>query len=128
MFIFSRRAPRARLDTLAGQIRTAGRSLETTALGGKALADSELQKRGATFLPKFLNDLFLGVSRKNFSIFPKNFHLSPKISDDLFLVIDLLFNVFNVVFSVGGQIRSRHRYGGTNILTFRDIHNAIITI
>src|SRR6218665_4157060 len=101
MFIFSRRAPRARLDTLAGQIRTAGRSLETTALGGKALADPELQKRGAKFLPKFLNDLFLGVSRKNFIIFPQNFHLSPKISDDLFLVIDLLFNVFNVVFSVG---------------------------
>jgi len=62
-----------------------------------SLADPELQNRGAKFLPKFFNDVFLGVSRKNFNIFPKNCHLSPKISDDLFLVIDL-FYCFNVVF------------------------------
>ena len=32
-------------------------------------------------------------------------------------------------FSVGGQIRSRHHYGGRGkILTFRQIHNATITL
>src|SRR6218665_1517584 len=36
----------------------------------RTLADPELQKRGAKFLPKFFRDLFLGVSRKNVSIFP----------------------------------------------------------
>ena len=34
---------------------------------------------------------FLGLSRKNVSIPPKS-HLTPKISDDLFLVVDL-FNI-----------------------------------
>ena len=78
----------------------------------QSLADPELQKRGAKFCPKFLKC-----------------HLSPKISDDLFLSIDL-FHVSMCYFSVGegGQIRSRHRYGGAKILTFRQIHNAIITL
>src|SRR6218665_3362900 len=31
-------------------------------------------------------------------------------------------------FSVGGQIRSRRRYGGSKTLTFREIQNAIIAL
>src|SRR6218665_2786908 len=39
------------------------------------------------------------------------------------------FSCLNVVFfHRGGQIRSRHRYGGAKILNFRQIHNAIITL
>ena len=50
-------------------------------------------------MPKFLNDLFKRFP-KNFCISSKKFHLSPKISDDLFLVIDL-FHVLNALFFVG---------------------------
>ena len=64
--------------------------------------------RGAKFYPKFFNDLFRRFP-KNFPIPPKC-RLSPKIYDDLFLVNDL-FRVLMSYFSVGGQIRSRHRYG-----------------
>jgi len=63
-----------------------------------------------------LNDLSLGVPDKISAFPPQNCHqISPKISDDLFLflVIDH-FNVLMWYFSVGGQIRSRQRYGGGN--------------
>src|SRR6218665_3089499 len=59
----------------------------------QSLADPELQKRGGQIFSEICERPFLGVSRKNFSISPKSVHLSLKISDDLFLVIDL-FNVF----------------------------------
>src|SRR6218665_2382035 len=76
-----------------------------------ALADPELQKRGAKFLSKFLNDLFLGVSRKNFIVSPKYVIHLPKLLMIFLLVIDL-FHVLMCYSSVGGQIRSRHRYAG----------------
>src|SRR6218665_2966897 len=62
-----------------------GKSLKCSSR--QTLADPELQKRVAKFLPKFLNDVFLGLSRQNFSISPKNCHLSPKISYDFFHVL-----------------------------------------
>ena len=33
-----------------------------------------------------------------------------------------------MAFSVGGEIRTRHRYGGAKILPFPHIHSAIITL
>ena len=64
-------------------------------------------------MPKFSNDLYLG-----FIIYlPKRlYHLSPNISDDIFflsLVIDLSDVLMCRIFCRGGQIRSRHRYGGS---------------
>ena len=56
-----------------------------------ALADPELQNRGGQILSEIFERLFLGVPEKISAFSPKNLHLglSPKISDDLFLVIDL---------------------------------------
>src|SRR6218665_211079 len=50
---------------------------------------------GAKFFPKFLNDLCLDVSQKNFSISPKNFICLPK-----FLMT--FCHVVSCFFSVGG--------------------------
>ena len=93
-----------------------------------ALADPELQKRGAKFLPKifFTTDLFLGISRKNFCISPNNFIYLPKFLTTFFLVIDY-FSCFNMlVFHRGSQIRSPHQLGGAKILKFTQIHNSTI--
>src|SRR6218665_3345015 len=60
------------------------------------LADSELQKQGK----QIFNDLFRHFPEK-FSISQKHFRLSPKFSDDLFLVIDLLI-LQMLRFSAGG--------------------------
>src|SRR6218665_3144579 len=44
-----------------------------------------------------------------------------------FFVINL-FRVLVWYFSIGGQIRSRHRYGGAKILTFQQNHNTTIAL
>ena len=90
------------------------------------LADPEHQKRGGTFLPKFLNDLLLGVFRKTFSISPKMSSISQNFWWP-FLVIDL-FHVLMCYFSVGGAKSVADIDTGAKILTFRQIHNAIITL
>src|SRR6218665_78685 len=52
---------------------------------------------------------------------PKNSIYLPKFSDYFFLVIDL-FHVLVWSFSIaGGQVRSRHRYGGPHSLLFNKI-------
>ena len=66
-------------------------------------------------MPKFLNDLSLGVSLENFCISPQKCHMSPKVSDDLFLVVDI-FMFYVIFFCGGGQIRSQHRYGAKSLL------------
>ena len=89
----------------------------------QSLADPELQKRGGQIFSEICERPFLGVSRKNFSISPKNVHLSLKISDDLFLVIDL-FNVFQCgIFHRGAKSVADIGMGGAKILTFRHIHS-----
>ena len=81
-------------------------SMTTTTSGSRSS-----ETGGGNFCRNFWTT-FLGVSQQNFCISPQNCHLFPKISDDLF-VIDL-FNVLVWSFSVGGQIRCLHRYGGQN--------------
>src|SRR6218665_2000552 len=65
-----------------------------------SLADPELQNRGGKFLPTFLTTFYRRFPKK-FQYFRKKFHLSPKISDDLFLVI-AHFRVLICWFSIGG--------------------------
>src|SRR6218665_1135686 len=85
-------------------LKTCGSHLfrqETTTTYSSASRTSETWE--PNFSRNIFNDLFLGVSEKKFRHFPQKFHLhvSPKISDDLFLVIDL-FRVLICYFSVGG--------------------------
>jgi len=89
---------------------------------GRALADPDLQKRGAKFVTKFLNDLFLGISRKNFCIPHKIPHLSPKISDDFFLVINLFRVLYGIFPYIGGaKSVADIATGGPNSLLFHKI-------
>src|SRR6218665_3593779 len=82
---------------------------------------------GAKFWPKFLNEVFLGVSRKNFHISPKKFHLSPKISDDFFFS-HRPFSWFHHGLFCRGENPLPKSDRGAKILTFRQIHSAIITL
>ena len=67
-----------------------------------SLADPELQNRGGQMLTEIFERPFLGVPQKTSAFPPKvNSHLSPTISDDFFLLIDL-YNVLMWYFSVGG--------------------------
>src|SRR6218665_1432579 len=71
----------------------------------QTLADPELQKRGAKFLPKFLTTFFRRFS-KNFCISPKNLIYLPK-----FLMMTFFshrpFSCFMwYFFPVGGQNRN----------------------
>ena len=71
---------------------------------------------------------FFTCFQKKFQHFPPNLcHLSPKISDDLFLVIDH-FSCFNVIFFRRGAKSVAHIETGAKILTFPQIHNAIVTL
>src|SRR6218665_3707003 len=77
----------------------------------KHYSGSRTSETGAKFLPKFFNDVFRRFS-KNFCISPKNLIYLPK-----FLMMTFFshrpFSCFMwYFFPVGGQIRSRHRYGG----------------
>ena len=92
----------------------------------RPLADPELQKQGAKFLPKFFND-FLGVPDKISAFPPKLASISQNFWW-LLLVIDL-FNVLMWYFSVGGgKSVPDIDTGGAKILTFTQIYNAIITL
>src|SRR6218665_1260862 len=82
---------------------------------------------GAKFLTKFFNNLFLGISRKNFFI-PKKFHMYLQKFLTTFFFSHRPFLCFLWYFSIGGQICSRHRYGGTKILTFQQNHNTTIAL
>src|SRR6218665_879496 len=85
---------------------------------------SETGGGGPNMCRNFLTTFF----RQNFCILAKKFHLSPKISDDLF-ISHQPFSCFMWYFPVeGGQIRSQHRYGGGKILTFPQIHNSTIAL
>jgi len=50
---------------------------------GVTLADPELPNRGGQICAEIFESFFRR-SRKKLCIFPKKFHLSPNISDDLF--------------------------------------------
>src|SRR6218665_3121326 len=76
-----------------------------------SLADPDLHKRGGQIFDEIFERLFLGISRKNFSIPEKIPHLSPKISDDLFLVIDL-FRVLHGIFPWGAKSVANIATGG----------------
>src|SRR6218665_2687378 len=70
-----------------------------TALLVRTLADPDLQKRGGQIFDEIFQRPFLGISQKNFFI-PQKFHMYlPKFLTTFF-------------FHRGGQICSRHRYGG----------------
>ena len=58
---------------------------------------------GAKFFAEIFSRPFLGHFPKKCQHFPKKFHLSPKISEDLFFVSHRLFSCFNIlVFGRGG--------------------------
>ena len=74
-------------------------------------------------MPKFFHDLFLSVSRKNFSISRKNFIYLPKFLTTFFsfsFFSHRLFSCFNIL--VFGSIR------GAKIIKFTQIHNSTITV
>src|SRR6218665_271734 len=76
---------------------------------------SRTSETGGQIFSKIVERLYFWSFPKKFLHFPpKKFHLSPKISDDLFLVIVInLSRVLDMVFfQRAGQIRSRHQYGG----------------
>jgi len=81
-------------------------------MGRPPLADPGLQKRGSKFLPKFLNDPFLGVSRKNFCISPQNSIYLPKFLMTFFLVIDLFRVLYMVFFHRGAKSAADIDTGG----------------
>src|SRR6218665_1594640 len=71
---------------------------------------------------------FLGVSRINVCISPKNSIYLPQFSDDLFLVIDL-FRVLVWSFPIGGgKSVADIDTGGGKILTFQLNHNTAIAL
>src|SRR6218665_839889 len=76
-----------------------------------SLADPGLQRRGAKFLKKFSNDLFLGISPKISPLPPKIPSISSKFLMTFFLVIDLFCVLYMICF---------HR-GGANSLLFNKI-------
>src|SRR6218665_3508086 len=64
-------------------------SLGCRLINSGALADPELQRRGGQILAEIFERPFFRRFPKKFCHSPKNCHLSPKISDDLLLVVDL---------------------------------------
>jgi len=82
---------------------------------------------GAKFVPKFFNDFFRSFPRK-FLHFPQKFHLSPKISDDLFL--SSTFFVFYIWYFSIGWAKSAADFdtGGAKLLTFQQNHNTSIAL
>src|SRR6218665_4218473 len=69
---------------------------------------SRTSETGGQISEKIFRRPFLGVSPKISPFPPQNSIYLFKISDDFFLVIDL-FVFYIWYFSMGGQIRSRHR-------------------
>ena len=78
------------------------------------LADPGLQRRGAKFLQKILNDLFLGVSWKNVCISLKNSIYLQKFLMTFFLVIDLFRVLLCYFFHRGAKSAAYIDTGGQN--------------
>src|SRR6218665_3139468 len=90
-----------------------------------SLADPGLQRRGAKFLKKFSNDLFLGVFPKISPFPPKIPYISSKFLMTFFLVIDL-FCVLYMVFFHRGAKSAADIDRGAKFLTFQQNHNTSI--
>ena len=84
---------------------------------------SRTSETGGKFFSEIFERPFLGVSGTNFSISPQNVIYLPKFLMTFFLVIDLFHVLMCHSFGRGGKIDT-----GGKILSFRQIHNALITL
>src|SRR6218665_1049266 len=88
---------------------------------------SRTSETGGPIFAKICERPFLRSFPKNFCISPQEFHLSPKISDDLFLVIHLSRVLYMVFFHRGAK-SAADIDTGAKILTFQQNHNTSIAL